>query len=166
MTDLKQATQQPEPIGTAGDLFTTAALMQFDLRPSTKVYITHPPEPQPDLQDLRYAAEKPLWDAALRQIDDDVFAAYAEPQPEPVAYYNFQTHKMRWAKPTVYAEIVAVNVPELPLYTHPPQRQPLSDTDILQGWKSATKVMGVPTDQVVLTFGRWLEAMHGIGGDK
>jgi hypothetical protein len=39
------------------------------------------------------------------------------PQPEPVAFYNFQTHTLRWAKPTVYAEIVAVDVPELPLYT-------------------------------------------------
>ena len=47
-----------------------------------------------------------------------------------------------------------------------PQPQPLSDTDIFQGWKSATKLVGVPTDQVVLTFGRWLEAMHGIEGDK
>ena len=48
--------------------------------------------------------------AALRE-------ALNAPQPEPVAYYNFQTHQMRWAKPTVYAEIVAIDVPELPLYT-------------------------------------------------
>ena len=48
-------------------------------------------------------------------------AAQPEPEPEPVAFYNFQTHQMRWAKPTVYAEIVAVDVPELPFYTAPPQ---------------------------------------------
>jgi len=46
-----------------------------------------------------------------------------EPEPEPVAFYNFQLHKMRWAKPTVYAEIVAVDVPELPLYAAPPSRK-------------------------------------------
>ena len=42
-------------------------------------------------------------------------------QPEPVAFYNFQSHQMRWAKPTVYAQIVAVDVPELFLYAAPPQ---------------------------------------------
>jgi hypothetical protein len=47
--------------------------------------------------------------AALRE-------ALNAPQPEPVAFYNFQTHQMRWAKPTMYAEIVAVDVPELALY--------------------------------------------------
>jgi hypothetical protein len=38
-------------------------------------------------------------------------------QPEPVAFYNFQTHRMRWAKPTSYAKIVTVDMPELALYT-------------------------------------------------
>jgi hypothetical protein len=55
--------------------------------------------------------------AALRE-------ALNAPQPEPVAFYNFQSHQMRWAKPTVYAEIVAVDVPELPLYAAPPQPEP------------------------------------------
>ena len=125
------------------------------------------------MTDLRQAAQM-----ALDALDSDnpdiqlraavtLRAALAAPQPEPVAFYDFGNHRMRWAKPTTYDQLVSVDVPELPLYTHPPQRQPLSDTDILQGWKSATKLlMGVPTDQVVLSFGRWLEAMHGIGGDK
>jgi hypothetical protein len=49
-------------------------------------------------------------------------------QPEPVAFYNFQTHQMRWAKPTTYAEIVAVDVPELTLYAAPPQPFDLNET--------------------------------------
>jgi len=60
-------------------------------------------------------------DAGLERFAEvvaaDVREALNAPQPEPVAYYNFQTHQMRWAKPTVYAEIVAIDVPELPLYT-------------------------------------------------
>jgi hypothetical protein len=51
------------------------------------------------------------------------------PQPEPVAFYDCQTHKMRWAKPTVYAQIVAVDVPELPLYAAPPRREWVGLTD-------------------------------------
>ena len=48
-------------------------------------------------------------------------AAQQDAQPEPVAFYDFKNHKMRWAKPTMYAQIVAVDVPELPLYAAPPQ---------------------------------------------
>ena len=135
MNDLRQTAQQPEPIGTAGDLFTNAALVQFDLRPSTKVYITHPPAPQ----------------------------------PEPVAYYNFQTHKMRWAKPTTYDQFVSVDVPELPLYTHPPQRQPLTDEQM----REVLRQCPYDTNEVLRVrwlyakdFARAIEKAHGIEGDK
>jgi len=57
-------------------------------------------------------AVKRLWVAANKLRE-----ALNAPQPEPVAFFNFQSHRMRWAKPTIYAEIVAVDVPELPLYT-------------------------------------------------
>ena len=90
--------------------------------------------------------------------------ALAAPQPEPVAYYNFQTHKMRWAKPTVYAEMVSVDVPELPLYTHPPQRQPLTVYEVSMIWSSVYPAQ--PLSQNVLNLVREVEAMHGIGGDK
>lgn len=159
------AAPQPKPVGTAGDLFTYAALERFDLRPSTKVYITHPPEPQPDLQDLRYAAEKPLWEAALRQIDDDVFAAYAVPQPEPVAWmWRFEYDEgaaFSTKEPTIS---IRDGVNYVPLYTAPPplQRQPLTEeqiTEILGGYPAAVR------RQLVLLV-RAVEALHGIGGDK
>jgi hypothetical protein len=63
-------------------------------------------------------AVKRLW-VARRTLSD----ALAAPQPEPVAFYDLQAHKLRWARPTTYAEIVAVAVPELPLYAAQPQRQ-------------------------------------------
>jgi len=72
---------------------------------------------------LRRAYERGFIAGRQKQMQSSVDKAVnrlAAP-PEPVAFYNFQTHQMRWAKPTVYAEIVAVDVPELPLYAAPPQ---------------------------------------------
>jgi hypothetical protein len=45
----KQAFVEPvqEPIGTAGELFTNAALERLDFRPSTKIYTTPQPQPAP-----------------------------------------------------------------------------------------------------------------------
>ena len=78
------------------------------------------------------------------------------PEPEPVAFYNFQTHKLRWAKPTVYAEIVAVDVPELPLYAVSPRREwePLSLDQISMAWDRAYRQ---PLSQSALNFARDLE---------
>jgi hypothetical protein len=74
------------------------------------------------------------YDMTAKQwLDWALSAAPPQPkvdaQPEPVAFFNCQTHKMRWAKPTMYAEIVAVDVPELPLYAAPPCREWVSLTD-------------------------------------
>ena len=88
---------------------------------------------------------------------------------QPVAFYNFQTHKMRWAKPTTYDQLVSVDVPELPLYAHPPQRQPLTDEQMREVLRQC------PYDTVEVLRVRWLyakdfaraiEKAHGIGGDK
>ena len=95
--------------------------------------------------------------------------ALAAPQPEPVAYYNFQTHKMRWAKPTTYDQFVSVDVPELPLYTHPPQRQPLTDEQM----REVLRQCPYDTNEVLRVrwlyakdFARAIEKAHGIEGDK
>ena len=94
--------------------------------------------------------------------------ALAAPQPEPVVlmWQNGITGRITFLPPSHYLDTGAGWFCRGPVYLHPPKRQPLSDTDILQGWKSANKLMGVPIDQVVLTFGRWLEAMHNIGEEK
>ena len=67
---------------------------------------------------LREALNAPSNDAL---VSNDAGQAAKVDKPEPVAFYNFQSHELRWAKPTTYAEIVAVDVPELPLYAAPPQ---------------------------------------------
>jgi len=71
--------------------------------------------------DLRTALAQPEVSNDLLVSTDAGQAQTVDAQPEPVAFYNCQTHKMRWAKPTLYPEIVAVDVPELALYAAPPQ---------------------------------------------
>jgi hypothetical protein len=44
-------------------------------------------------------------------------------QPEPVAFYDFGNHRMRWAKPTKYTAALSVDLPLLPLYAAPPRRE-------------------------------------------
>jgi hypothetical protein len=82
-------------------------------------------------------------------------------QPEPVAFFNPQTNKFRWAKPTSWDAPVTIAVPELPLYTAPPKRQPLTDEEI--DALSCTMVKG---NKSVNWLCRAIEKAHGIGGDK
>jgi hypothetical protein len=94
---------------------------------------------------------------------DDGQAQTVDAQPKPVAFYNFQTHRMDWARPTTYAEIVAVAVPELPLYATPPQRQPLTIDEVEQILAQHDHdIHGDRTRYIV----RMTEKAHGIGGDK
>jgi len=92
-----------------------------------------------DAKDILFLREMSVHDKVYLRLEDAINAlkaALAEPAikesltvAEPVAFYNFQTHQMRWAKPTTYAEIVAVDVPELTLYTAPPRREWVGLTD-------------------------------------
>ena len=137
------------------------------------------------MSDLRQAAQDVIAQSrhhnpdAMYQKIKALEAALAAPQPEPVAAVGKRLiivdetfdELMYWlerCEDKGHLENCADLIEPWNnfQYTESPQRQPLTDVDILQGWKSANKVMGVPTDQVVLTFARWLEAMHEIGGDK
>ncbi len=55
---------QPEPVGIAGELFTFTALQRLDLRPSTKVYITAPPQRQPQ--------PEPVFEVGFGWLDDAI----------------------------------------------------------------------------------------------
>jgi len=59
------------------------------------------------------------------------FHAYAEElrqaiaelkSQEPVAYINVEKRTLEWAKLTSWETPTVVNLPKIPLYTHPPQR--------------------------------------------
>jgi hypothetical protein len=43
-------------------------------------------------------------------------------QQEPVAYINVEKRILEWAKLTSWETPTVVNLPKIPLYTHPPQR--------------------------------------------
>lgn len=121
------------------------------------------------MTDLRQAAQM-----ALDALDSDnpdiqlraavtLRAALAAPQPEPVAYYDSQKEKIIWARRTRYSEPLVTDLPILPLYLHPPQRQPLTDEEI-----NAHGALAVADDGslTVRDFVRAIEKAHGIGGDK
>jgi len=49
--------------------------------------------------------------------------ALAQQEQEPVAYINVEERKLEWAKPMSWNTPTTVNLPKIPLYTHPPQRK-------------------------------------------
>jgi len=46
----------------------------------------------------------------------------AQSEQEPVAYINVEKRTLEWAKLTSWETPTVVNLPKIPLYTHPPQR--------------------------------------------
>jgi hypothetical protein len=99
---------------------------------------------------------------------DVVKEALAQPEQEPVAFYNPQHGGFYWAKPTTIYAPQAVDIVPLALYTTPPaaqtshdtQRKPLSDHKIAQildhermKWNKSP-----PTYEFDLAFARAIEA--------
>ena len=123
--------------------------------------------------------ERGFIDGMQKQMQSSVdkavnrMAALSEPQPEPVA----------WALRLGITQRVMVDFTEnslqadnwrdkqcdvIPLYTHPPQRQPLTDEQIV-GIYETPKLAGTEfangTEKAIAIF-RAAERAHGIGGDK
>jgi len=53
----------------------------------------------------------------------------AQPEQEPVAFINVEQRKLEWAKYMRWDTPTVVNLPKIPLYTTPPQRQWVGLTD-------------------------------------
>ena len=87
--------------------------------------------------------------AALRK-------ALAQPEPEPVAWMD------RDGDIYPMPETEGWRPPHKLLYTHPPQRKPLTDEEILKAWK--------PYEGNAFTtkyeFARAIERAHGIGSQE
>ena len=49
--------------------------------------------------------------------------ALAQDEQEPVAYINVEQHKLEWAKYMSWYTPTVVNLPKIPLYTTPPNRE-------------------------------------------
>jgi hypothetical protein len=84
--------------------------------------------------------------------------ALAEPEQEPVAW-----------KDTTYGNLHHQNFGGcIPLYTHPPQRKPLTDEEIeLLAVKHAPPIdPAFAKDDDFIEFARAIERAHGIGGEE
>jgi hypothetical protein len=84
--------------------------------------------------------------------------AALEAKDDPVAYINVEQRKLEWAKYISWDTPTVVNLPKIPLYTTPPQRQPLTDDEIqnaLLGYRLVDAIDIV----------RAIEAAHGIKGE-
>ena len=109
------------------------------------------------------------WHDEDEQVLKDLMSAdFAAQQPEPVAWMTFN--------PVGDEDDIWYENPEgklledwscKPLYTTPPQRQPLTDAEIeeLERWVEF-KETGKPERIALTLLVRRVEAMHGIGGDK
>ena len=104
MTDLRQAAQQALD-ALAGELW-----LMLD-------------KPEDEQYRVRYAYLLTVI-TALRTA----LAAQPEQQAEPVAYYH-PRNNFYWAKPTKIIAPTIVDVPPIPLYTTPPQREWVGLTD-------------------------------------
>ena len=110
-----------------------------------------------------------LTDEAVRGLIEAALREQPEPEPEPVAwrwgYRSVTTGEMDWRG---YVEIAAhpnLRSPEIimqPLYTHPPQRKPLTDEEIHECFQQRSRDKVVQRRLIT----RAIERAHGIGGEK
>jgi len=89
------------------------------------------------------------WQAVHKNKANELRKAIAELESqEPVAYINVEKRILEWAKLTNWETPTVVNLPKIPLYTHPPQRTwvGLTDDEIKticseNGWDSSWQSM-------------------------
>jgi hypothetical protein len=78
-----------------------------------------------------YAHEQAMsWpEHFVNQTITAIKEALAQPEQEPVAFINVEQRKLEWAKYMRWDTPTVVNLPKIPLYTTPPQRQWVGLTD-------------------------------------
>ena len=72
-------------------------------------------------------AETRYWLNQYKLIAEQAIAELES--QEPVAYINVEKRILEWAKLTSWETPTVVNLPKIPLYTHPPQRTWVGLTD-------------------------------------
>jgi hypothetical protein len=60
-----------------------------------------------------------------------------KPEQEPVAFINVEKRSLEWVKPMSWHTPTTVNLPNIPLYTTPPQCKTLTDKEIEAIWEVA-----------------------------
>ena len=146
---LREALAQPAPEPVAwmdrdGDIYPMPETEGW--RPPHKLLYTHPPQHQ--------EANPVVWQFRMRPdwvLDKDFWEPWTNCTKEQAADYQRVPHLHDWTYES------------RSLYTHPPQRKPLTDDEICKLWDSHTiEVFGkIGINPVV--FARYLERAHGIG---
>jgi len=130
------------------------------------------------MSDLRKAAQQAMeylaaWSvgespnaSAVNDLIAELEAALAQPEQEPVAWMHPSGEGYDSAFRDHSTVVVCTgNKWEgwMPLYTHPPQRKPLTETEIYEvlGYGSTAQYNHVP--KYALEFARAIEKAHGIG---
>lgn len=96
--------------------------------------------------------------------------ALSEPEQEPVAYLYHDAGVPEDAHPWLHSTMLVLAADrrpglrgETPLYTHPPQRKPLTDEEIVDLWADVSMDYD---DQInIIEMARAIERAHGIGGE-
>jgi hypothetical protein len=119
---------------------------------------------------LREAAQQALealeerYVGALRdKAMDALRTALAEPEQKPVAYVTGAYAGHFTVVPTNPALVLTTG---MALYTHPPQRKPLTDEEIDDIWNRYCDEMGEASINDAYDIARAIEAAHGIGEKK
>ena len=105
-----------------------------------------------------------LW--LFEQVDDALRAALAETE-EPVAWYRPSEEGYDSAFRD-HATVVGCTGNKwegwIPLYAHPPRREPLTEEEIRRLYRKAWTPESEADE--VLAFARAIERAHGVGGDE
>ncbi len=115
--------------------------------------------------DSVHEGEWPPHDFTRLELIEELRAALAQPEPEPVAWaykVNNTWEQLSFIEPPndAYDDDSLV-----PLYTAPPQRKPLSDDELLAALKSVDSETARLPNGFKL-FARAIEAAHGIRKKK
>ena len=165
---LLSALTQPEqePVGQLlEDAFGRGQVMWFNKPKDESMLYTTPPQPEkPDQDEVDIRSrlyqriheletqlaqperdyERGFIDGMQKQMKSSVDKAVnrlAQPEQEPVAYINIEERKLEWAyKYMSWDTPTVINLPKIPLYTTPPQRERVLFPTMLRKMWSGSEV--------------------------
>ena len=115
-------------------------------------------DPMREVQRLGQEIEQCNYPDCKCPTEDPCLKGLAQPEQEPVAHCKVRPLRGDESFPKVEIDWVNQPVPG-PLYTHPPQRKPLTDEEMKKIWYAMQNIMGWYSFQEIA---RAIEAAHGI----
>jgi hypothetical protein len=124
---------------------------------------------QQALEALEYYEHRGIdWCYADKEAITALRTALAEPEQEPVAWGVFEDRNLHDPCFTrkdaeELARLKGTHAVVQPLYTHPPQRKPLTEEEIVDLWAGVS--MDYDDQISIIEMARAIERAHGIGGE-